>query len=169
MEVTHKMIDSMAKVMSAEDRKGYLPELRKEIAQKHRLGRAALRLSKEQYENETKVGALMILSGGLDLQKALLFHQLIDEATVILQRDWHHSEVIPRDYAFEFRNQMRVLRPYTAEDMDKYAENTAELVETVGSPDTVSFWLWAVYHGDFREMIAREAEGLGFVKKVKGV
>jgi hypothetical protein len=169
MEVTKSI---MAMVMTPEQRLQFLDDYRTELAKKHVLSRQQQKLGLEIIDNRNKLAGLELLTGGLhNTVGSTTFTGVYREANTYLHDNYIHLSypVDARDTARLFSNRMRDLRPYTDADMDKYSVQTVELIEaaTYGDPDAASFWMWAIYDGNYKLMIDSEAEGLGFERKVK--
>lgn len=164
MEVTKTML---AEVMDENQRKEFRPELRKELARKHRLARRLQKVQAEIRDNNQRVAALDLLAGGMGVSSVVRFSEFIFEANAYLQENYFHSFSIPKNYVKEFAEGMNRHRPYTDEELDKYSENLVELLEWTSYIDSSTFWLYSIYGGDYKLMIDREAEGLGFERKVK--
>jgi hypothetical protein len=166
MEVTKTML---SEVMTPEQRLQFMVDYREELAKKHKLQRQEKKLDAAISINKRKLAGLDLLTGGLGYNDAVTFNGLYRLINAYLNANYSHPEfpVEARDTARVFAAQMRDKRPYTDAEMDKYAHQTVELVEGSihGDPDAASFWLWAIYGGDYKLMITREAEGLGFERK----
>jgi hypothetical protein len=167
MEVTKSML---AEVMSIEQREQFQEDYRAELAQKHILSRQKKKVDAAINENNRKLASLELLTGGVPtvtMYRHLqgLNEYLVENYTYPIPQD---PRVLSREFAVSMRNK----RPYTDADMDKYAVNVAELIEYSQfcyrkEPDAFDFWLYAIYGGDWKLMIDREAEGLGFERKTK--
>lgn len=165
--------ETLDKVMDKEEREKYLPSLRTALAYKHILKRRQEQMRIDVHENEKKVAALELLSGGLGTpplrERKLTLWDFEKEMTRYLKQHYYHPDVAESFYTRQFAKTMHQKRPYTDEDMDQYAEATVDLIEFNPNPDVVTFWLWAVYFGDWKAMIDAEAKTLGFVKSEKKV
>lgn len=163
MEVTKTML---GEVMNDDQRKEFRPELRKELARKHRLARQLKKVQAEIRDNNIRVAALDLLAGGMGNISSVRFGEYIFEANAYLQANYSHNLTIPKNYVKEFAEGMNRRRPYTEEELDKYSENLVELLEWTSYIDAATFWMYSIYGGDWKLMIDREAEGLGFQRKV---
>lgn len=169
-DVTSETLD---KVMGKEEREKFIPSLRTALAYKHILKRRQEQMRFDVHENEKKVAALELLSGGLGVQshrdRKLTCWDFERDMTRYLKQHYYHPVVAEPTYTRQFVKAMHEKRPYTDADMDQHAEATVELIEVNSQPDVATFWLWAVYAGNYEEMIDTLAEELGFVKSEKKV
>lgn len=164
MGVSNEALDA---VMSKEDREKYVPELVKELAQRHILNRKQERLRAEVAENDLRIDALDLLSGGTNYnwnRKISYFDFQKDMQTYLLS-NYTHPDVVPGNFVREFAKQMHLEYSVTDDVMDLYAEKTVELVSRYARPDSVTFRLWAVYNGQWKDMIDTLAPKFGFVKR----
>jgi hypothetical protein len=165
--------ETLDKIMGKEEREKYLPELRQAVAEKHILARRQQQLRVDVHENEKKVKALDLLSGGLAVppftDRNLTWWDFEKQVLVHLRANYSHPTVSEGNYSREFARAIHQKRPYTDAIMDQHAEATVDLIEYHTQPDAASFWLWAVYAGNYEEMIDTLAEELGFVKNEKKV
>lgn len=166
MEVTKSML---SEVMADEQREQFRDNYRQELAKKHVFARKLKRLKAGIEENNLKLAALELLTGGVltvDLYSHLreeVNDYLVENYTYPFSQD---ARVLSREFAVAMRNN----RPYSGDDMDKYALNVADLLEYAQfsyrrEPEAFDFWLHAIYGGDWKLLIDREAEGLGFERK----
>lgn len=167
MEVTKTL---MGLVMTPDQRLQFMADYRTELARKHVLVRHEKKLDAAINENKRKLAGLELLTGGINTNAGTTFNGIYREANTYLNANYTNDlPAEPRDMARLFAMGMRDQRPYTDADMDKYSVQTVELMEsgTYGDPDAASFWMWAIYGGSYKLMIDREAEGLGFERKIK--
>lgn len=163
MGVSNEALDA---VMDKEDREKYLSPLVKELAQRHILRRMSERLRAEVAQNDLKISALDLLSGGTQYSwnRKITYLDLSKDIQNYLVWGYTHPDVVPGNFYREFAKRMHEEFPVTDDAMDMWAEKTVELVERHAHPDAASFRMWAVFNGNWKEMIDTLAPRFGFEK-----
>ena len=163
MSVTSSLL---AKVMTDEQRDAYLPAYHEALAKQQIIKRKLGKLRAQQAENDQEVAALEALTGGLGRLSTRNLGSVIREIGEELRENWMFPFFPESDYSRLFTQKMIATRMPTEEDLDKYAVKTVAYLQWTSNPiDPVQYWLEAIYDGDVKAMVEREAEALGFERK----